>query len=105
MQWLVPGNWCTVIPKYPDSEDDGVYEGSQTGWETTIDGAKQLTRFMFFPDPPDVTCLGGGAGGDTITTRNGENNLFYLAYRGAVVATPCPGGVDLVNDRLTCDTT
>lgn len=100
----VPGNWCTVIP----TEDGGVYEASQTGWETTIDGQNQLTRFMFFPPftpndgVPDGTCLGGGAGGDTITTRNGVNHLFYLAYRGAVVATPCPAGVELADDKLTC---
>jgi hypothetical protein len=105
----VPGNWCTVVPIDSGNWDGGVYEGSQTGWETTtIDGRKQLTRFMFFPpftaidNVPDGTCLGGGAGGDTITTRNGENRLFYLAYRGAVVATPCPGGVVLDNERLTC---
>jgi hypothetical protein len=105
----VPGNWCTVVPINPDDWDEGVYEGSQTGWETTIDGAKQLTRFMFFPPftvgdgVADGTCLGGGAGGETITTRNGENHLFYLAYQGAVEATPCTGGVVLgIDDKLTC---
>jgi len=105
----VPGNWCTVVPIKPEDWDFGVYEGSQTEWETTIDGAKQLTRFMFFPPftandgVPDGTCLGGGAGGETITTRNGENHLFYLAYQGAVEATPCTGGVKPgIDDKLTC---
>ena len=80
----VPGNWCMVIPGYDDK---------QTGWATSTGGV----HFLYFPD--DGTCLGGGAGGDPIQTRN--STLFYLAYRGdSVEATPCPGGVLLGADNM-----
>ncbi len=80
-----PGNWCMELP-------DGV--GGESEWATDTGSVV----FVYFP--PDGTCLGGGAGGDTIPTRN--STLFYVAFTETVHATPCPEGVETVDGRLRC---
>lgn len=62
----VPGNWCNV-------------------GEPSVDGNTVIDTLHL---PTNGVCLGGGAGGDSITVRN--HDLFYLAtWEGnSVTATP-----------------
>lgn len=81
-----PGNWCMVLPASVEGQSE---------WPTSTGSVV----FVYFPS--DGTCLGGGAAGDTIPTRN--DSLFYVAFTDRVDATPCTGGVSTGDDgRLVC---